>query len=486
MLGTPSARFPKQHIAALLLDWGIWGYMSYCIFFLIRYLHVTFIAISRYDVLKFPGYGWLSAIIGSLAVAILWETLGTSIGQKANGLVLVRTDDSPASTSDRIRRVPLDIVNWVATLAATVLSLVPFAALATLSLNVKAGVGVSFVPGISMWPTMDGSAGTLQILASYAASIIVGYFVIAASMRWLRVLWGKNPDGDLWSERHCGTRLVLVNELDTGAIRPKKWFQTSSGLMVFVLIGITLCVGWLLVEVNLQDLITRAHLMQRLVSQLLHPDFSTFNVIDPILQDSIASAMIETIFMALFATLLGFVIAFPISFLGARNLMGKGPIGWLVYTVTRAFFNVFRSVEVLIWALIFAVWVSFGPFAGVIALAIHTIAALGKLYSEQVESIDPGPVEAMTAAGARRWQIIIYGIIPQVIPSFMAFTMYRWDINVRMSTVIGLVGGGGIGRLLFHYKNELEWEKVGAVVMVIVAVVWTMDYVSGRVRERIS
>jgi phosphonate transport system permease protein len=92
----------------------------------------------------------------------------------------------------------------------------------------------------------------------------------------------------------------------------------------------------------------------------------------------------------------------------------------------------------------------------------------------------------MTAAGARRWQIIIYGIIPQVVPSFMAFTMYRWDINVRMSTVIGLVGGGGIGRLLFYYRNELQWEKVGAVVITIIAVVWTMDYISGRVRERIS
>jgi phosphonate transport system permease protein len=95
-------------------------------------------------------------------------------------------------------------------------------------------------------------------------------------------------------------------------------------------------------------------------------------------------------------------------------------------------------------------------------------------------------VEAMTAVGARRWQIIAYGIIPQIIPSFMAFTMYRWDINVRMSTIIGLVGGGGIGRILFYYKNELEWEKVGAVVITIIAVVWTMDYISGRVRERIA
>ncbi len=190
--------------------------------------------------------------------------------------------------------------------------------------------------------------------------------------------------------------------------------------------------------------------------------------------------------MALMATVLGVVLAFPLSFLGARNIMARGPVGWLVYTLTRGVFNIVRSIETIVWALVFAVWVKFGPFAGVLALAVHTIGALGKLYSEQVEAIDPGPLEAIAATGARRWQVIRYGIIPQVVPSFLAFTLYRWDINVRMSTVVGLVGGGGIGRMLFYYKNEIRWREVGAVVVVIIAVVWLMDYVSGRVRERIA
>jgi len=256
--------------------------------------------------------------------------------------------------------------------------------------------------------------------------------------------------------------------------------------MTFVLIAMTLCVGWLLVDIDINNLVRRAPFMRRTLTRLTDPDFSTYFVTDPVLRDTVTGAMLETIYMALMATLVGFVFSFPLSFLGARNLMGKGLLGWMIYTLTRAFFNIFRSIETLIWAIIFAVWVSFGPFAGVLALAVHTVAALGKLYSEQVESIDPGPVEAMTAAGARRWQIIAYGVIPQIIPSFLAFTMYRWDINVRMSTVIGLVGGGGIGRMLFHYKNDLHWEKVGAVIVMIVAVVWSMDYISARVRERIT
>jgi len=194
-----------------------------------------------------------------------------------------------------------------------------------------------------------------------------------------------------------------------------------------------------------------------------------------------------TLFMALIATLLGAGFAFPLSFLGARNIMGFSPIGWAVYFLMRGLVNVFRSIDTMLWAVIFAVWVIWGsPLAGVLALTVHTIAALGKLYSEQVEGIDPGPVEAVVAAGGSRIEVVRYAVIPQVAPSFWAFTLYRWDINVRMSTVIALVGGGGIGDLLFYYKNQGDWSKVGAVVMVIVAIVWAMDYLSGRLRERIA
>ena len=114
----------------------------------------------------------------------------------------------------------------------------------------------------------------------------------------------------------------------------------------------------------------------------------------------------------------------------------------VIYYFTRTIFNVQRAIEPLILAIVFVVWVGIGPFAGVLALTLHTIAALGKLYSEQVENIAQGPIEAVTATGANRLQTIVYAVIPQIVPPYIAFTIYRWDINVRMSTIIGFAGGG--------------------------------------------
>jgi phosphonate transport system permease protein len=195
--------------------------------------------------------------------------------------------------------------------------------------------------------------------------------------------------------------------------------------------------------------------------------------------------MVETIFLALMATTFAIFIAVPLSFLGARNLMGGHRGTVILYFVVRGFLNIVRSIEPLIWAIIFAVWVSIGPFAGVLALGMHSIAALGKLYSEQVESIDPGPIEAIRATGANALQTIIYAVVPQIVPPYLAFTIYRWDINVRMSTVIGMVGGGGIGFLLIQWVNLLRYKQAGVAVWAITVVVWVMDYVSGVVREKI-
>ncbi len=126
--------------------------------------------------------------------------------------------------------------------------------------------------------------------------------------------------------------------------------------------------------------------------------------------------MIETIFLALMATTLGVLLSIPVSFLSARNLMIHNPLSAFIYYLTRTLMNILRSIEPLIWALIFVVWVGIGPFAGVLALTLHTIAALAKLYSEAIESIDAGPIEAITATGANRLQTIIYAVVPQMIP----------------------------------------------------------------------
>ncbi len=195
--------------------------------------------------------------------------------------------------------------------------------------------------------------------------------------------------------------------------------------------------------------------------------------------------IIETVFLALMATTFGGMVAVPLSFLGARNLMPPTFWGNTVYVVVRSFFNIMRSIEPLILATIFAIWVGFGPFAGVLALSVHTIASLGKLYSEAAESIDPGPIEAIRATGANELQVIWYGVIPQIVPPYVSFTVYHWDINVRMSTIIGFVGGGGIGLELRRWINQLEWNSAATAVWAIVIVVSAMDYASAIVRERL-
>lgn len=196
------------------------------------------------------------------------------------------------------------------------------------------------------------------------------------------------------------------------------------------------------------------------------------------------SLIIETIFMGMMATFFGIILAIPVSFLAAKNLMSGSRISLAVYYLARTVMNIVRSIEPLIWALIAVVWVGLGPFAGIVALTIHSVAALGKLYSEAIENIDPGPIEAIQATGATKLQVIAYAVIPQMIPPFVSFTIYRWDINVRMSTVIGMVGGGGIGFLLMQYIRLLDYKAAGIAVWFIALTVAVLDYVSSRIRER--
>ncbi len=199
----------------------------------------------------------------------------------------------------------------------------------------------------------------------------------------------------------------------------------------------------------------------------------------------VARRMGETIAQALMATTLGILLAMPVSFFGARNLMAVNPVGKAVYYVTRTLLNILRSIEPLIMAIVFVVWVGLGPFAGVLALVVHSIAALGKLYSEAIESIDPGPIEAVTATGANRAQVVVYAVLPQVLSPFVAFSIYRWDITVRMSTILGFVGGGGIGFLLQQWIRLSAYREAATAIWAIAIVVTLLDYASAQVRERI-
>ena len=192
--------------------------------------------------------------------------------------------------------------------------------------------------------------------------------------------------------------------------------------------------------------------------------------------------VIETIFIAFLATAISVIPAFVLSFLSARNVMTH-PFAVIIYGIMRTFLNVTRSVEPLIWALILTVWVGVGPFAGMLALMVHSVTSLAKQFSEIIEDAAVGPVEAIRSTGAGKIQVIWFGLVPQILMPFISFVIYRWDTNVRMATVIGLVGGGGIGTLLIRYQGQAMWPEVGTIILVIAAAVWLMDLASAYIRE---
>lgn len=257
----------------------------------------------------------------------------------------------------------------------------------------------------------------------------------------------------------------------TSLIKSVKFWQT------FSIIIITLVVAWIVVEVNPYKFFANYKNSYRIMHGLSHPNMKIFL---PMLK-----SLFETIYLALLATVFAIPFAFIFSFLGARNLMPKSFIGNSVFVFIRTGATIVRSIEAIVWAIIFSVWVGIGPFAGMLALMFHSIAALTKLYSEQIENIDSGQIEAMKATGANTLQVWIFAVIPQIFSPFLAFTIYRWDINIRMATIVGFVGGGGIGLALKQQQQFLRWDNVGVILWMIAVVVWAMDMISNKVRQKL-
>jgi phosphonate transport system permease protein len=198
----------------------------------------------------------------------------------------------------------------------------------------------------------------------------------------------------------------------------------------------------------------------------------------------VTNAILVTILMALLSTTLGTILAIPFAFLAARNITKKGVIGNAIYFLSRSVLNIIRSFEPLVMATIFALIVGFGsPFAGILGLVLVTTASLGKMFSEAIESIDLGPVEALTATGANRVEVLLYAVVPQVVPDFLSYIIYHWDINVRISTVIGFVGGGGIGYYLSQMINTTQFQKASTALLAIIIVVMILDFLSADIRK---
>jgi phosphonate transport system permease protein len=211
-----------------------------------------------------------------------------------------------------------------------------------------------------------------------------------------------------------------------------------------------------------------------LLVRMYPPDWAHFG--------RIADPLIETIHIATLGTAFAFVIAFPLAFLAARNTTPNAA----TWFIGRFILVTSRSVNTVVWGLLFVAMFGPGPVAGIWAVAARSIGFVGKLIAEAIEEIDTGTVEAIEATGASRLQVLLVGVVPQVLPVVFGTIVYRWDINIRESTVLGFVGAGGIGIQLYASINQFAWQEVSVMLLAVLGVVLVSEFVSATVRKHIT
>lgn len=228
------------------------------------------------------------------------------------------------------------------------------------------------------------------------------------------------------------------------------------------------------------------------VQKLFPPDFSR-----PVLREALRGT-IETFAISFMGTLLSVAIAISVVFFASRNLIYSGLLyqmepgqNWKrslrlgPYLAAKGLLNLLRTVPEMLWALIFVFVVGLGPFAGVLALGAHTGGVLGKLFGEVLEDVDPQPVESLQSTGATKLQILFYGILPQVLPQFISYTLYRWEVNIRVAAVLGFVGAGGLGQRI-HIAISLFLEnQLLTLIIAIYVLVTLVDYLSAYLRRKV-
>jgi phosphonate transport system permease protein len=192
-------------------------------------------------------------------------------------------------------------------------------------------------------------------------------------------------------------------------------------------------------------------------------------------------ATVETIQIAVWGTLIAILLSIPFAILGARNTTPHV----LVFHVTRMFLNALRAINELVFALIFVSAVGLGPFAGVLAIALHATGMLAKFCAEEAEGVDKGQIEALQATGASKMQVILFAVIPQVVPAFISYAIYRLDVSIRSATVLGLVGAGGLGFSLIQTMKLFKYHQTATCILVIFLLVLVSDWICSKLRERV-
>lgn len=219
-------------------------------------------------------------------------------------------------------------------------------------------------------------------------------------------------------------------------------------------------------------LITESGNILTLIKDFFPPDFTDWRLY--------ATEMVVTLQVAIWGTLLAVVCAVPLGILSSDNI-----VPWWVYHPVRRLMDAARAINEMVFAMLFVVAVGLGPFAGVLALWVHTTGVLAKLFSEAVEAIEPSPVEGVRSTGASFLEEVVYGVIPQVFPLWISYSLYRFESNVRSATVVGMVGAGGIGMVLWELIRSFAFEQTCAVMTLIVLVVVVFDMLSQQLRKRV-
>ena len=229
--------------------------------------------------------------------------------------------------------------------------------------------------------------------------------------------------------------------------------------------------AWRGAEIRPFDLVKDAGNIGTYASEFFPPDFRDWRIY--------AKEMVVTVHIAIWGTLFAVIAAVPMGLLCSANIVPA----W-VHQPVRRLMDACRAINEMVFAMIFIVAVGLGPFAGVLALAVHTTGTLAKLFSEAVEAIDPRPVEGIRATGSHPMVEILYGVVPQVLPLWLSFTLYRFESNVRSASVVGMVGAGGIGVVLFEVIRGFQYAQTCAVLIILAVSVTLIDLVSATLRKR--
>ncbi len=252
---------------------------------------------------------------------------------------------------------------------------------------------------------------------------------------------------------------------------PERPSDTGRNLFVILSLAVVFALAARVIELRPLELVRDAGNIGVFLKGYLNPSFAHIG--------EYAWQCIVTVCIALWGTLLAILIAVPLGLLGARNL-APHPV---IYFAARRGMDLLRAVNEFVFALMFVTAVGLGPFAGTLALGIHTGGVLGKLLSESIEAIDPGQVEGVAATGASRLHVIALGVVPQVLPNFLSFILLRFESDIRSASVIGMVGGGGIGFYLWDTIRSFNDREAATVILLIVAMVMCIDVVSSRIRR---